>query len=210
MTAKEKDSKTSQPEIQLKDPYIAVWLAWLVPGLGHLYQGRKTKAMIYAICILGLFFFGAILASGKCGIARCVYISMTPGAGGDMRYYYFAQVWAGIPAFPAIIQYVHDPTGEDPLWNGLMAPPLRVSPSLRGYSENDNSIDNIRKKLNRRFELGTLMTTMAGLLNIFAIFDALSGPVNEEETERKRKEKLKRKRMKRRAKRQKDDAAEEI
>ena len=91
-----------------------------------------------------------------------------------------------------------------------MAPPLRVTPSLRGYSENDNSIDNIRKKLNRRFELGTLMTTMAGLLNIFAIFDALSGPVNEEETERRRKEKLQKKRMKRRAKRQKDDAAEEI
>ena len=210
MTATEKDSRVSQPEIQLKDPYIAVWLAWLVPGLGHLYQGRKTKAMIYAICILGLFFFGAILSSGKCGMARCVYISMKPGAGGDMRYYYFAQVWVGAPAFPAIIQYIHDPTGEDPLWNGLMAPPLRVSPSLRGYSENDNSIDNIRKKLNRRFELGTLMTTMAGLLNIFAIFDALSGPVNEEETERRRKEKLKKKRMKRRAKRQKDDAAEEI
>ena len=210
MTAKEKDSKTAQSEIQLKDPYIAVWLAWLVPGLGHLYQGRKTKAMIYAVCILGLFFFGAILASGKCGIARCVYISMKPGAGGDMRYYYFAQVWVGAPAFPAIIQYIHDPTGENPLWNGLMAPPLRVSPSLRGYSENDNSIDNIRKKLNRRFELGTLMTTMAGLLNIFAIFDALSGPVNEEETELRRKEKLKKKRMKRRAKRQKNDAAEEI
>ena len=210
MTATEKDSRISQPEIQLKDPYIAVWLAWLVPGLGHLYQGRKTKAMIYAVCILGLFFFGAILYSGKCGMARCVYISMRPGAGGDMRYYYFAQVWVGAPAFPAIIQYIHDPTGEDPLWNGLMAPPLRVSPSMRGYSENDNSIDNIRKKLNRRFELGTLMTTMAGLLNIFAIFDALSGPVNEEETERKRKEKLKKKRMKRRAKRQKDDAAEEI
>ena len=135
---------------------------------------------------------------------------MASGNGTEKRYYYFAQFWVGAPAFPAIIQYLHDPTGENPLWNGLMAPPFRVDPTLRGYSENYHSIDNIRKKLNRRFEMGTLMTTMAGLLNIFAIFDALSGPVNEEETERKRNEKLKKKRLKRRAKRQKNDAAEEI
>ncbi len=217
MSENEKTSnKTQAPngsekttKLELKDPYIAGWLAWLVPGLGHLYQGRKAKALLYAVCILGLFFFGAALSSGKCGPARCVYCSMRPGVGGDMRYYYFAQIWAGIPAFPAIIQYLHDPTGENPLWNGLMAPPLRVSPSMRSYSENDNSIDNIRKKLNRRFEIATLMTTMAGLLNIFAIFDVLYGPVDEEEEEKKRQEKLEEKRRKRLVKRDdKDDAAE--
>lgn len=199
--------KEKTTEIQLKDPYIAAWLAWLIPGLGHLYQGRKAKAVLYAICIWGLFIFGACLASGKCGLARCVYISMKPGY--DMRYYYFAQVWVGAPAFPAIAQYLHDPTGEKPLWNGLMAPPVRVTPDLRGYSENDNSIDNIRKKLNRRFEIGTLMTVMAGLLNIFAIFDTLYGPVDEEAEEEERQRKLEEKRLQRRANRRgKDDAVE--
>lgn len=204
------NSKEMESRLELKDPYIAGWLAWLVPGLGHLYQGRKAKAMLYAVCILGLFFFGAALSSGKCGPARCVYISMKPGIGGDMRYYYFAQVWTGIPALPAIFQYLHDPTGANPLWNGFMAPPLRVSPSLIGYSENDNSIDNIRKKLNRRFEIGTLMTTAAGLLNLFAIFDAIYGPVDEEEEERERQKKLDEKRRRRLARREDKEGAAEV
>ncbi|MBE6427250.1 MAG: hypothetical protein E7028_01475 [Planctomycetaceae bacterium] len=204
--------RTKTDEIQLRDPYIACWLAWLVPGLGHLYQGRKAKALVYAVCILGLFFFGAALSSGKCGLARCVYVAMrnSPGADRDMRYYYLAQVWVGVPAFPALIQYFHDPDGEDPLWNGLMAPPLKVTPGRPIYSENDNSIDNIRKKLNRRFEVGTLMTAMAGLLNLFAIFDALYGPVNEEQEEQERQRRLEEKRLRRKAKRRKGDDFAEV
>ncbi|MBO5438104.1 MAG: hypothetical protein J6A23_10620 [Thermoguttaceae bacterium] len=203
-----KEKKTDHV-VPLKNAAFAAFLAWFLPGLGHLYQGRKAKAAIYAVCILGLFFFGALLASGKCGVARCVYISMSPGPGAGVRYYYFAQVWAGAPALPALVQYLNDPTGVKQAANGFMAPPIQVTPGSRGYSENEPSIDNIRKKLNRRFEIGTLMTTMAGLLNIFAIFDALYGPVNEEEEERNRQKKLEEKRKRQRAKRRKgEDAAE--
>lgn len=203
-----KENKTNNT-IPLKNAAFAAFLAWFLPGLGHLYQGRKVKAAIYAVCILGLFIFGALLASGKCGIARCVYISMSPGPGAGVRYYYFAQVWVGAPALPAVAQYLSDPTGSKQAAHGFMAPPMQVTPESRGYSENDCSIDNIRKKLNRRFEIGTLMTTMAGLLNIFAIFDALYGPVNEEEEERNRQKKLEEKRKRQRAKRRKgEDAAE--
>ncbi len=204
------DKKKTDAQLQLRDPYIAAWLAWLVPGVGHFYQGRKAKALIYALCIWGLFLFGAILASGKCGPARCVYVSLRPGMGGEMRYYYFAQIWAGAPALPALFQFWHDPTGMEPLWNGFMAPPMKVTRDLRGYSENDNSIDNIRKKLGRRFEIGTLMTTLAGLLNIFAIFDALYGPVDEENEELTRQRKLEEKRRRRRERMQKQGEATEV
>ncbi|MDO4628325.1 MAG: hypothetical protein Q4C70_04010 [Planctomycetia bacterium] len=214
MTKKEtlnsSEKKKTDTTLQLKDPHIAACLAWLIPGLGHLYQERKAKAIVYALCIWGLFLFGALLASGKCGPARCVYVSMRPGMGGEMRYYYFAQVWAGAPALPALLQYWHDPTGTDPLWNGCMAPPMKVTSNVRGYSENDNSIDNIRKKLGRRFEIGTLMTTMAGLLNIFAIFDALYGPVDEENEERTRQQKLEEKRRRRRERMKNQGEATEV
>lgn len=204
-----KEKKTDHV-VPLKNAAFAAFLAWFLPGLGHLYQGRKAKAAIYAVCILGLFFFGALLASGKCGVARCVYISMSPGPGAGVRYYYFAQVWTGAPALPAVIQYLNDPTGSKQTANGFMAPPMQVTPECRGYSENSCSIDNIRKKLNRRFEIGTLMTTMAGLLNIFAIFDALYGPVNEEEEERNRQKKLAEKRKRQRVKRRKSEEAAEM
>jgi hypothetical protein len=35
--------------------------------------------------------------------------------------------------------------------------------------------------LNRRFDLGTVYTVIAGLLNILAIYDAFAGPVEAED-----------------------------
>jgi hypothetical protein len=50
------------PRINLKDPWVAALLAWLVPGLGHFYQGRVFKGAIYSVCILGLFLSGWAMA----------------------------------------------------------------------------------------------------------------------------------------------------
>ena len=49
---------------------------------------------------------------------------------------------------------------------GIMAPP-----------RDPETLSNWHKELNMRFELGTLYTMVAGLLNILAIFDAYGGPV---------------------------------
>src|SRR6476620_11593731 len=51
--------------IDLKDPAIAAFLGWLVPGLGHLYQGRTAKGLLYMISILSTFFFGLAISEGK-------------------------------------------------------------------------------------------------------------------------------------------------
>src|SRR5262245_54445208 len=32
-------------DVELKDPPLAAFLAWLVPGLGHIYQGRTGKGV---------------------------------------------------------------------------------------------------------------------------------------------------------------------
>ncbi|MEZ6146351.1 MAG: DUF6677 family protein [Planctomycetaceae bacterium] len=54
-----------EPQVNLQDPWIAAALAFLVPGLGHLYQGRLFKAAIYSFCILSLWAYGMYLSGGK-------------------------------------------------------------------------------------------------------------------------------------------------
>ena len=48
---------------------------------------------------------------------------------------------------------------------------------------NQPTLDVLHKKLHRYFELGTIYTLIAGLLNILAIYDAYGGPVFVEKEE---------------------------
>jgi hypothetical protein len=84
------------PRVTLKNPALAAVLAFLLPGLGHAYQGRFFKATVYAVCILGTFFAGMAL-----GDWQPVYIRRDAN---QTRYSYLAQVWVGVPAFPAVVQ----------------------------------------------------------------------------------------------------------
>ena len=85
-----------QIEIDLKDPFLAAFLAWLIPGAGHWYQGRRHKAILFFVWILGTFVFGLYLGEG-----RVVYASWRDG---DRRLPYLCQVGVGLPAMPALIQ----------------------------------------------------------------------------------------------------------
>lgn len=87
--------------VNLKDRWFAAVLAWLVPGLGHLYQGRIFKALIFSVCILGTFFSGVCLGDGKVVNWNWKTENRTYG--------YFAQVLVGIPAIPARIQAYRQP-----------------------------------------------------------------------------------------------------
>jgi hypothetical protein len=155
-------------QVKLKDPFIAAVLAWLLPGAGHLYQGRTAKGLLFMVCILGTFFFGMWLGDG-----RVVYASWRPN---DMRLPYLCQVGVGLPALPALVQAQRVSNDKTPLFDGRMAPPH--------LPDSRNSFDELaewHKKLNRYFELGTVYTMIAGLLNILAVYDALDGPALEEE-----------------------------
>jgi hypothetical protein len=78
---------------------VAFVLAVLVPGLGHLYQGRTLKGLIYLFGILGLFFWGVRLGDGI-----VVYNVPDKGASRRITLHYAAQLGAGAVSYPALWQ----------------------------------------------------------------------------------------------------------
>src|SRR5262245_35219073 len=90
------DALSPIEQVDLKDPGMAALLAWLVPGAGHLYQGRYAKGVIFLVCILGLFISGLVLSDG-----RCVYFQWDPP--NMRRWSFFFQAGAGLPALPALV-----------------------------------------------------------------------------------------------------------
>jgi hypothetical protein len=158
------------PPIQLKDPLLAGFLGWLIPGLGHLYQRRFAKAGLFFVCILGTFLYGLYLGSNQeIGWGRVVYFSLRTG---DTRLAYLCQVGAGLPALPALIQSLRVSEGKEPLLGRFMAPPrLELNES---HQWTPRELYRYRPRL---FELGTVYTMIAGLLNILAVYDACCGPV---------------------------------
>lgn len=159
------DDPFAPVDVPLKNPPLAALLAWLWPGAGHIYQGRHGKGLLFMVCILSTFFFGLAIGGG-----HVVYAQFK---GPLVRYPYIAQVCVGIPALPAIPQSMQVMNGKPPLFGtGFMAPP-RQPVSEQNYDE----LASWYRKNQFFFELGTLYTMIAGLLNVLAIFDAYSGPM---------------------------------
>ena len=149
--------------VRLRRPGVAALWAWLLPGAGHWYQGRRTKAAIYSVCILSVYFFGLALGGG-----HVVYASF---AKGNVRKSYFCQIGVGIPAFPALIQTYRVSNGKPPLLGDIMAPPGKVQDRVK------DKLARWHEKYGDKFEIGTLYTMVAGLMNVWAILDAYGGPV---------------------------------
>lgn len=189
------------PDIDLRDARLAAFLAWLVPGLGHLYQRRTGKGLLFMICILGTFAYGMYLGEG-----RVVYASTTNPIGDfgrfKDRWHYVCQVAVGLPALPALVQSWRVQSGDPPLHlfgDNFQRPPYHrrqayeVFPSLseaeieRTYFQSTDAAQNTvihgseREKwqhdLAFYFELGTVYTMLAGLMNVLAICDARWGPL---------------------------------
>jgi hypothetical protein len=159
-----------QVTVELRDPALAAFLAWLWPGSGHLYQRRWGKGVLFMVCILGTFFYGLFIGSG-----RVVYASWREG---DRRLPYVCQVGVGLPALPALVQAYRVKHGRYPLWGGLMAPPRLSAPEqLDPADPAPETLSDLHLIQGHRFELGTLFTMIAGLLNVLAIYDAWGGPV---------------------------------
>lgn len=86
----------ADPRINLKNRYLAAFLAFLIPGAGHAYQGRYLKALIYSVSILGLFVWGMSLGDWK-----VIYFRWQPK---EKTIGYLSQVLIGLPALPALVQ----------------------------------------------------------------------------------------------------------
>ncbi|HEY2882689.1 MAG TPA: DUF6677 family protein [Pirellulales bacterium] len=215
-TAPSNTAKPFEPaaiEIDLRDPWLAAFLAWLWPGLGHFYQRRWGKGGLYMTCILATFFYGMWLGGG-----RVVYASFRDA---DTHYAYVCQVGVGLPALPAVVQMIRTggPTPKAPLMDGLMAPPmvngqivprtwidqqradhpedreydpayygevgneLGINPNYYRYEPLDprrggetTQLGEWNYRLGAYYDLGTVFTMIAGLLNVLVIWDAWGGP----------------------------------
>jgi len=169
------DSSVPHPDnelnaIDLRNPLAAGVLAWLVPGLGHYYQRRYQKALIFFLCIVPLFVAGCALgSSSEVGTARNVYWSWRQG---DWRFWWLAQAPLGLAAIPSWTQAWQINTGQSPAFGKLMAPPQRFPNDKKGVSP---TIDIVRQKL-PHYELGTYFVVVACLMNLLVIFDAIDGP----------------------------------
>ncbi len=163
MTAESSPGRFDAVDVDLKNAGWAAFLAWIWPGAGHIYQGRYGKAMLYMSCILVIYFWGLAMGEG-----HVVYASFRPN---DMRYQFLLQAAVGLPAMPAVLQrFAAD--SQPPLFFGLMAPPQ--GPVEEQIHDQKAAWHD---QAGFYFELGTLFTMVAGLLNILAIYDAYSGPV---------------------------------
>jgi hypothetical protein len=167
-------------EINLKDPRLAAFLAWLVPGLGHFYQGRTGKGVLFFVCIVGTFLYGLYIGDG-----RVVYASTSNSPRQFLeRWQYVCQIGVGLPALPALVQRERARDNKTPLIGDKFMRPPANSPQTSQDRSDPNQIvhhpDELSKwnyELGESFEIGTVFTVIAGLLNILAICDAYGGPL---------------------------------
>ncbi len=181
--------------IDLRNPFLAAALSWLVPGLGQLYQGRRFKGGLCMASLLACLVVGLWLGDG-----RVVYAAWRPG---EPRLAFIGQSGIGAVAIPAVLQSLrlHGPAQEPYFASGLFAPPLRpgqlVTPTYAGRlarTEPGVAADDFfdrpplkqfrrdqlsiwQRRLGRRFEIGTLYTVIAGMLNVLVVLDAFAGPL---------------------------------
>ena len=157
-------SNTPPANVELKDPAFSALLAWCVPGLGHLYQGRVRKGLLFFVCLWGTFFCGMAL-----GRFQNVYVA-------SGQYAYVCQFFIGLAALPALLQPLSQSMGLQAILGGFQTAP---DPEM---------LKTLHEQLGKLYEIGSLYTMVAGLLNILAIYDAYAGPVythegNDEEDE---------------------------
>ena len=181
--------------IDLGNPATAALLSWLVPGLGQLYQGRRLKGRLFMAAIVGILLTGLAIGGG-----RVAYCQWRPGA---RRLEFIGQAGVGAVAIPALVQaWSLSAAGRPFLPGGLFVPPLlkhqpvapayaarleRAAPGMRFYRDGRDGVlrsggDQLSDwylALGRYFDVGTLYTTIAGLLNLLVIYDAWAGPLHE-------------------------------
>lgn len=170
------------PRLHLGSRGIAALLGFLLPGAGHFYQGRNLKGSIFMVCILSTFIGGLLLGQGQ-----PVYSQIVQANGGrfesaqldsgklvaERSLGYYVQIFAGIPAMPALIQAWR----QGSLDNVATAPDGMVDETFRG-DVLATSADGQRSRL--RVE-GRLMLEPDGPMSASGSFEGTSAqgaPVN--------------------------------
>ncbi|MGL4511491.1 MAG: DUF6677 family protein [Lacipirellulaceae bacterium] len=176
----------SDTPIALKNPRFAALLAWLVPGLGHLYQGRTSKGLLFLLTIAPLFVAGMYAGGGRVAYASPLPLLPNPASFVVDRWPFPCQAGIGVVAIPALVERARFQRDAEPLLGGVFHPPKTGASVRRPFTSLDNAQSEVRHPdelakwhydYGYFFELGTVYTAIAGLLNILAVYDAHSGPL---------------------------------
>lgn len=148
-----RDLDLPEPESQPSPPAgtKAVWnlpaavAGWLVPGLGHVLAGHTRRGVVLFLCIGGLWVSGLLIGG--------VSVLQSRGANGALRPWYLGQA---VIAPTLAVEYLHDryrsqSGGREPMPGDALVP--------------------YQPAYGRAFELGTLYSSLAGLLNLLAVID---------------------------------------
>jgi hypothetical protein len=90
------------PRIRLKNRFLAVILAWMLPGAGHFYQERRFKSVIYFCSIVGLWVMAMHLSEWKVMAAPFNERNERPPIIQVLKF--GAQSGIGLPAVGAVVQ----------------------------------------------------------------------------------------------------------
>ena len=185
--------------VELRDPRLAAVLAWLWPGAGHFYQRRWVKGFIFMICIMGTFIYGMLIGQGRVAYAsfrqndlRWQFIPQS-GIGAPALLAVAQKLKTSRGDDPFFVLCERYPEGyrdsslklreyeviepelrgkiEDSIKDGFMAPPGGPV-----YPEENDVLGMWHASLKHRYDVGTIFTLLAGLLNFLAIYDAFAGP----------------------------------
>lgn len=129
----------------------AVWnlpaavAAWLIPGLGHLLAGHTQRGIVLFVCIGGLWLSGLLIGG--------VSVMHSRNANGAIRPWYMGQA---VIAPTLGVEYLYDR--------------YRSQNAGRDPRPDDDAVP-YQPAFGRAYELGTLYSSLAGLLNLLAIID---------------------------------------
>ncbi len=165
---------------------VAAILAVLVPGLGHAYLGETRRAAYIGVGVLGLF-FGGLLIGGLDSVDRK-----------EAKVWFFGQALVGPIAFGVDAIHQHwfkaydgpitstQDLAERPKRNPgpnevIRVEQVQISTGFAGMMNANvpfirpaapGELPPITTSLGRVNELGTLYSTIAGMLNLIVIIDA--------------------------------------
>ena len=163
------DSPTSDPPTPNRERFapLAGLLAVLVPGLGHVYLRELWRGVGVAVGVLGLF-FGGILIGG---------IDVVDSK--EDRIWFFGQALVGPVAF-AVDRYhqsrfkAYEVGQRQRRRTGNPGELRERNPQgVWIWKQSPGAMPPNSKSLGHANEIGTLAATLAGMLNLIAILDAL-------------------------------------
>ena len=204
--------------VNLGNPYVAAALGWLIPGAGHFYQRRFAKGLLFTLCVLVTYFVGLGFGHGRvvyasyrpndfrwqyplfqvhCGVvALPALVQAYKTKDGDDPYFVLCERYPADYAEDPSLAFLKIEENEKPavmpkttLKDGFMAPPPGVADPI-----NQDVLGRWHFDYKHFYELGTLYTMVAGVLNLLAVYDAFCGPAILTADQRERLEAKKKKR----------------